>query len=182
MNNKLGSDFHQLDKLNDPDYFGILVAKYFLYIIAVLLLILLGTAFVTTSLIDINVTVKSNTARSERCASTSSTCVQLALPETAIGKVAVGNIAHIKVSSQQTYSRHMLEGTVTRIYSAVDTRQDNPHLVEVELASEPYKKDGIETHSGFIVVGKQSLLSMLIHNLFPNTKSGATQQNTAPKP
>lgn len=148
----------QLPALQDPKYWGIILVRNLIKIIAILFAVLGLLIVVSSSLTQLEMTIKTNVGNIERCAYNQQLfCISLQLKEAQIQKVSINNNVRIEVTTAGSYRRHTLPGRVIFINKDV-----SPVSVRVALDPSVKSVDKISPVSALIVVGTQSGWNSLI--------------------
>jgi len=161
----------QLPTIQDPSYWGMVLVKNFLPIIASLFIVLALGVFITTSLTSLDITIKANVDSLEKCPEDSKHyCAFFYMTEAEAQQITLDNPARIEVKQEDNYRRHTLVGKVVSISQTTSlTTEHNkkllPYQIKVKLEARQIGSN-ISPTVGLIIVGSQSAWSSLTSALF----------------
>lgn len=157
-----------LPSMQDPSSWGVIIVNNVSIIIGLVLASLGLVSIMVASVVQLDVTIKTNVSRAVGCDSNPDRrCVQLQVTEKQARQISISDSVGIEVMSAANYRRRKIDARVLRVVRDVEKDGlEPPYIVDVELnAGSPLLSDESPSFA-MIIVGSQSALDFFRDSVF----------------
>ena len=157
-----------MPSMQDPSSWGIIIVNNVSIIIGLVLASLGLVSIMVASLVQLDVTIKTNVSRTVACdPNPDRRCVQLQVTEKQARQISINDPVRIEVMSALNSRRKTIDARVLRVVRNLENEGlKPPYIIDIELNSNSPLLSDESPSFAMIIVGSKSALSIFKYSVF----------------